>query len=447
MHLSLSRSLLVLACAALPLSAHAVDIQRWHTAEGTQVLLVARHDNPIVDVQISFKGAGAAFNPPGKGEVADFTAAILTDGTRTLDEEAFNARANDLAADIGSSSSDEGASIRLRSLSRAEVLQPALKLVNQSLTEPRFDAEVFRRRQNQSVTALQQNETDPAFVADRAATLLDYPDHPYGSSARTNEQSLRAVTLADIRAFHRSRYGKNNAIVAVVGDIDRRQTEALVQTVLAGLPAKSSRSAAVPPVPERNAQRRDMPFAAEQAQIVMSMPLIRRDDPDYYALVVGNYILGSGGFDGRLMKTLRDQYGYTYGAYSNLAPATEAGAFSIAFSTQKANTAPALAAAQKVLADFVAEGPTEAELQQVKSNLVGGFPLRFDTNAKLLQYLSLIGFYNLPDDYLEAYPKAVAAISSAQIKAAWQRRVQPQNMNIVVVGADAPKNTDAQSKK
>ena len=306
---------------------------------------------------------------------------------------------------------------------------------------------MFRRRQNQSVTALQQNETDPAFVADRAATLLDYPDHPYGSSARTNEQSLRAVTLADIRAFHRSRYGKNNAIVAVVGDIDRRQTEALVQTVLAGLPAKSSRSAAVPPVPERNAQRRDIPFAAEQAQIVMSMPLIRRDDPDYYALVVGNYILGSGGFDGRLMKTLRDQYGYTYGAYSNLAPATEAGAFSIAFSTQKTNAAPALAAAQKVLADFVAEGPTEAELQQAKSNLVGTFPLRFDTNAKLLQYLSLIGFYNLPDDYLEAYPKAVAAISSAQIKAAWQRRVQPQNMNIVVVGADAPKNTDAQSKK
>ena len=110
-------------------------------------------------------------------------------------------------------------------------------------------------------------------------------------------------------------------------------------------------------------------------------------------------------------------------------------------------TTPALAAAQKVLADFVAEGPTEAELQQAKSNLVGTFPLRFDTNAKLLQYLSLIGFYNLPDDYLEAYPKAVAAISSAQIKAAWQRRVQPQNMNIVVVGADAPKNTDAQSKK
>ena len=257
--------------------------------------------------------------------MADFTAAILTDGTRTLDEEAFNARANDLAADIGSSSSDEGASIRLRSLSRADVLQPALKLVNQSLTEPRFDAEVFRRRQNQSVTALQQNETDPAFVADRAATLLDYPDHPYGSSARTSEQSLRAVTLADIRAFHRSRYGKNNAIVAVVGDIDRRQTEALVQTVLAGLPAKSSRSAAVPPVPERNAQRRDIPFAAEQAQIVMSMPLIRRDDPDYYALVVGNYILGSGGFDGRLMKTLRDEHGYVYGVSSNLMPQREKG--------------------------------------------------------------------------------------------------------------------------
>ncbi len=108
----------LLALTLLPLAAHAaVNIQRWQTPEGTQVLLVERHQNPIVDVQISFKGAGSAFNPEGKGEVSEFTAALLTGGTQRLDEEAFKEQADGLAASISSNSSDEGASVTLRSLS------------------------------------------------------------------------------------------------------------------------------------------------------------------------------------------------------------------------------------------------------------------------------------------------------------------------------------------
>ncbi|VEJ22169.1 M16 family metallopeptidase [Neisseria animaloris] len=421
----------------LPLAAQAaVGIQRWHTPEGTQILLVERHENPIVDIQISFKGAGSAFNPQDKGEVSEFTAGLLTDGTRQLDEEAFKERTNDLAVSLSSGSSSEGASITLRSLSKPKNLNAAVTLLNHSLTQPRFDAAVFDRQQKQSITALKQNETDPGFIADRAFTRLSYGNHPYGRSAQTSVESIRRVTLDDIRAFHRTRYGKNNAIVAVVGDLNRHQTEALVKKALDGLPERSKESGSIPAVPVRGAMRQNIPFAGEQAQIIMGMPLIKRHDPDYYALVVGNYVLGAGGFDSRLMKVLRDQYGYTYGAYSSLSPSTEAGPLSIAFSTQKANTAQALAAARKVLADFIAEGPTEAELAQAKANLTGSFPLRFDTNAKLLGYLSLIGFHNLPDDYLEAYPKAVSAVTAEQIKSAWQRRVKAEQMNIVVVGAD-----------
>ena len=425
---------LIVALCSAPF-AHAVDIQRWRTPEGTQILLVERHENPIVDMRISFKGAGSAFNPQGKGEVSAFTAALLTDGTRSLDEEAFNARANDIAADIGSSGDDEGAGIGMRSLSKPENLNAAVDLVNQSLTQPRFDPAVFARRQKQSITALQQSETDPGFIAGRALTLLNYPNHPYGSEARASAESIRAVTLDDIRAFHRSHYAKNNAVVSVVGDLNRRQTEALVQKALNGLPAQSSESSRIPEVPAHTPWQQNIPFAGEQAQVVLGMPLIKRNDPDYYALVAGNYILGGGGFDSRLMKTLRDEHGYTYGASSSLEPATEAGPFGIGFSTQKANTQAALAASRKVLADFVAQGPTEAELKQAKDNIIGAFPLRFDSNAKLLAYLNLIGFYNLPDDYLEAYPKAIAALTTEQVKSAWQRRVKPDEMNIVVVGA------------
>lgn len=428
---------LLLPLILLPVCAQAaVNIQRWHTAEGTQVLLVERHENPIVDVRISFKGAGSTSNPADKSEVAEFTASMLTTGTEEFDEEAFHARVNDLAASLSSDSGEEGSAVTLRSLSRADSLRPAVALLNQSLTRPRFAETVFERLRKQSITALQQQETDPGFIAERELTRLNYGSHPYGRSAYTGADSIRKVTLNDIRAFHRSRYGKNNAVVAVVGDLNRRQTEALVKQALNGLPARSTAAENVPAVPEHRSEQRRIPFAGEQAQVMLGMPLIKRHDPDYYALVAGNYVLGGGGFDSRLMQELRDKHGYTYGASSGLSPASQAGPFTIGFSTQKNNTEPALQAARRVLAAFIEEGPTEAELKQAKANITGSFPLRFDTNAKLLGYLSLIGFHNLPDDYLEAYPKAISALTAEQIKSAWQRRVNPDNINIVVVGAD-----------
>ncbi|WP_165010096.1 M16 family metallopeptidase [Neisseria yangbaofengii] len=428
---------LLLALAALPLAAQAAaDIQRWTTPEGTQILLVERRENPIVDMEISFKGAGSVFNPPGKSQVAEFTAALLTNGTKTLDEEAFNEKANDIAANIGSESGHETAVISFRSLSQAKNLNQTLALVNESLTAPRFDPAVFARRQKQAVTALQQQETTPDFVAGRAFTKLAYPSHPYGSDAYVTADSLKAVTLDDIRAFHRTHYGKDNAVVAIVGDVSRRQAEKMVQTALKGLPHTSQAGSDIASVQPQTARRRDIPFAGEQAQIILGMPLIKRHDPDYYALVAGNYVLGGGGFDSRLMNRLRDQKGYTYGVYSSLMPLTEAGVFSIGYSTQKKNTRTSLADVQAVVEQFIAEGPTEAELKQAKANIIGSFPLRFDSNAKLLKYLSLIGVHNLESSYLQDYPKAVEQLTTAQIKDAWQRRVKFSDLHVVVVGAE-----------
>ena len=413
-----------------------MDIQRWTTGNGTEVLLVEQHDNPIVDMQVNFKGAGSVFNPEGKSEVAEFTAALLTDGTEKLDEEAFNAAADDIAAQIDSSSGQESSAAVLRSLSRPETLKQAAGLLNQSLTHPRFDPAVFDRRQKEAVTALQQQETTPDYNAGRALTKLAYPDHPYGSGANITAESIRKVNLDDIRAFHRSHYGKDNAIVAIVGDINRKQADRLVKNVLNGLPERSSAAKNVPPVQQQPAQRRDIPFAGEQAQVLLGMPLIKRHDPDYYALVAGNYILGGGGFDSRLMKVLRDRHGYTYGVHSTLEPATEAGMFTIGYSTQKKNTKDSLVQAQAVIKQFIEEGPTEEELAQAKANIIGSFPLRFDSNAKLVKYLSIIGHHNLPNDYLEAYPKAIGKLTVEQVKDAWQRRVKPEDLHIVVVGAE-----------
>ena len=421
----------------LPLSIQAAtDIQRWRNRDGTQILLVERHENPIIDLEVSFKGAGSIANPDGKSQVAEFTAALLTDGTQELDEEAFNAEADNIGAQISSDSNAESASAGFRSLSKADIRDKAANLLNHSLTRPRFDEAVFRRRQIQSITGLQQQETTPDYTATRELTKLIYPNHPYGSGANITVDSLKQVSLDDIRAFHRTHYGKDNAIVAIVGDLNRKQAEQLVERVLKDLPAKATATHAIPPVPKQTAQRRDIPFAGTQAQVLLGTSLIKRHDPDYYALVAGNYILGGGGFDSRLMKVLRDRYGYTYGVYSNLEPATEAGMFTIAYSTQKKNTKDSLVQAQAVIKQFIEEGPTEEELAQAKANIIGSFPLRFDSNAKLVKYLSIIGYHNLPNDYLEAYPKAIGKLTVAQVKDAWKRRVKPEDLHIVVVGAE-----------
>ena len=421
----------------LPLSVQAAtDIQRWRNRDGTQILLVERHENPIIDLEVSFKGAGSVANPDGKSQVAEFTAALLTDGTQELDEEAFNAEADNIGAQISSDSNAESASAGFRSLSKADIRDKAANLLNHSLTRPRFDEAVFRRRQTQSITGLQQQETTPDYTATRELTKLIYPNHPYGSGANITVDSLKRVNLDDIRAFHRTHYGKDNAIVAIVGDLNRKQAEQLVDRVLKDLPAKATATHAIPPVPKQTAQRRDIPFAGTQAQVLLGTSLIKRHDPDYYALVAGNYILGGGGFDSRLMKVLRDRYGYTYGVYSNLEPATEAGMFTIAYSTQKKNTKDSLVQAQAVIKQFIEEGPTEEELAQAKANIIGSFPLRFDSNAKLVKYLSIIGYHNLPNDYLEAYPKAIGKLTVAQVKDAWKRRVKPEDLHIVVVGAE-----------
>jgi zinc protease len=159
-----------------------------------------------------------------------------------------------------------------------------------------------------------------------------------------------------------------------------------------------------------------------------------RDDPDFFALYVGNYALGGGGFDSRLLKEIRDKRGYAYSAYSYFLPMAASGPFMLGLQTKNAQTDDALKVARETLQQFVIEGPSEDELNQAKSNLVGGFPLRIDSNKKIIEYLSLIGFYKLPIDYLDTWVAKVNAVDVAAVKQAFARRVHPEQMATVVVG-------------
>lgn len=423
------------ALFALPVRAAAFDFQRWQTPQGSDVLLIERHNLPMVDVAVFFKGAGSTADPEGRSLIAAATLEMLGRGTQDADEEAFNRALAELGAKIGRSENFEYSMLALRSLSDSVRLNAAAEWFGQAVSRPYFDAAVLQRIKDQAVLTLQQNESDPDFVAQRELTRLSYGTHPYGKAAWSNADAVQAVGVADLYAFHRAHYTQGNAVVVMVGDINRAAAERLVHTVLQGLPIQHSADTATPPVPRRAAQHAYLPFADKQQTVIrLGLPLLKSNDPDYFALLLGNHILGGGGFDSRLMKSLRDRYGYTYGAASNLTAHREAGLFHIGFTTANENRDAALAETRRILADFIANGPTEAELKQAKANITGSFARHFDTNHKLLANLAGIALYQRPDDWLTRFPERINALSSEDVRQAWQKRLKMDNIHTVVVG-------------
>lgn len=182
------------------------------------------------------------------------------------------------------------------------------------------------------------------------------------------------------------------------------------------------------------ASEQRIPFKSTQASLLMGQPGFKRDDPDFFALTVGNYILGGGGFVSRLTTEVREKRGLTYGVSSYFSPGLHAGAFTVGLQTRADQVDQALGVVRQVLREFVSEGPSEAELRAAKDNLMGGFPLRLDSNAKLLENVANIAWFGLPLDYLQTWTGQIDRISAADIKAAFQRKLQPERMLTVVVG-------------
>lgn len=428
-----------LILSGLATGAHALDIQRWQTPNGSQVLLVERHELPIVDYNVIFKGAGTIAEPDSKSNTASATALLIMRGTEQLDEEQFNAKINDLASSVAGSAGFEYSSFGFRSLSQADTLNATADLFNQALTQPRFDATVLDRIKQQTILSLKQSESYPGYLGDRELTKLNYGTHPYGKSAYQTAEKIQAVEREDLKRFHQNHYTQSQAMITIVGDITKPQAEALIRRTLAGVPTQAKEVQNAPPVTVKGGQHKHIPFPhSTQTTISIGLPVMTAYDPDYFAMMVGNYILGGGGFDSRLMQELRDKRGFTYGASSSVAGYNQLAPFSIEFSTENKNSKEALKATQKVLADFVANGPTEEELKQAKAHLTGSFPLKFDTNGKLLANLISVGFYNRPADWFDTYNDKINALTVTDIQRAWQRKIKPEQMNIVVTGGESP---------
>jgi zinc protease len=415
-----------------------VNIQHWIAPSGAKVYFVESHDLPILDVQVDF-AAGGARDPADKAGLASLTAGLLDAGVAAagndgaLDEEQISARLVDLGAHLSASADGDRIGVGLRTLSSPEEQQGALAMLRAVLSAPTFPDDVLAREKTRSIEGLKEAETRPdSIVAKRFAAAM-YPSHPYGNLPSI--ESISRIGRDDLVAFHRNYFSAAGAVVSIIGDVTRTEAEEIARLLTADLPAGNT-AAPLPAVtlPEHAVLRVEHPAA--QSHIRVGLPAIKRTDADYFALLLGNYTLGGGGFVSRLMKEVREKRGYAYSVYSYFAPRVLPGPFEIGLQTKRSQAKDALQVVDDVLTKFLTEGPTVQELAAAKKNLIDGQALRIDSNAKLLGYLSLIGFYGLPLDYLDQFPRKIEAVTRDDVKAAFRRHVKPDHLVTVIVAGD-----------
>ena len=415
-------------------------IQTWRTAHGAKVLFVENHDLPMLDVSVKLP-AGSGYEAANQPGVADLTNQLLKAGTAELSEDDIARRMADVGAQMSVTADQDSAGVTLRTLSQATQRELALSILAKLLQHPVFPEAILAREKARTIAALKEAETQPESIADKAFNKAVFGTHPYAFDAYTTPATVEAITQQAVQDFYRAHYQARYAVVAMMGDVTRAQAEAIAEQLTAQLP-ESGEVAALPMVNRLSvASEQRISHPASQSHILIGAPGMARDDPDYDALYVGNYILGGGGFVSRLMDEVREKRGLAYSVYSYFLPLKYTGAFQIGLQTKKEQSEQALQLVRSVFAKFTADGVTEKELRAAKQNIIGGFPMRIDSNRKILEYLSLIGFYDLPLTYLDDFTQRIEQVSTAQIHAAFARHLNPQAMATVIVGAPETRET------
>lgn len=431
------RTLCAFALLAVAQLAHAIlPIEHWRTSTGAKVYFVENRGLPILDVSVDVP-AGSAFDTDAKSGLAAMTNGLMRLGAAGMSEDEIARRLADVGAQMSNRFDSDRGGLFLRTLSDAKRRNQALEVMAGVLSAPEFSATIVEREKSRYVSALKEADLTPDSRVNREFYRLAFGKHPYSLRSSGEVDSVGGLQSDDLKAFHRKHYAAAQAVVAIMGDVTRKEAEAIAEQLTRGLPKSDGQRLVIPEVQSLPAAvTRMVEHPASQSHIMIGAPGIRRDDPDYFTLFVGNYILGGGGFVSRITEEVRQKRGLAYSAYSYFSPLRERGPFVIGMQTRRDQAEQALTVVRNTLREFIDKGPTPEEVIAAKQNIIGGFPMRIDSNRKIQDYLALIGFYDLPADYLETFVANIERVTAADIKAAFARRVDPDRLVTVVVGAD-----------
>ena len=407
-------------------------IQHWQTSQGGKVYFVSSPGLPMVDIHLVFD-AGSARDGKHHG-IAALTASLLDTGAGQWNADQIAQRFDAVGAKYSTATNRDTSWMGLRSLTQDDLLAQALDTFQQIISQPQFTPEQFQRIKEQKFISLEQQQEKPGYLTKKTFYKSIYGEHPYAHLVSGEIATVKEIKLADIKQFYQQYYVANNAVLAIVGDLTEPQARKIAETLFKQL--QSGEKAKLLPqvnLPTKS-KKQHINFPSTQTHILAGLPGLRRKDADYFPLYVGNHILGGSGLVSLLFNEIREKRGLAYSAHSYFSPLEQLGPFRIGLQTQNKQSKLAIDIMQKTLADFVKKGPTQEQLIVAQKNLTGGFVLRFDNNKKLLNYVATIAFYQLPLDYLQSFPGKVSLVTVAEIKAAFQRRINTDLLQIISVG-------------
>jgi zinc protease len=424
-------SLALVALVAWSAPAAAVTVQRVISPGGIEAWLVEDHSNPIVDVEIAFRG-GASVQPAGKGGLAHMVAGLLDEGAGPLESQAFQTRLEDLAIELSFDASKDHFRGHLKTTT--ENRDTAFDLFRLALTQPRFDKEPVARIRSQILSNLARQQQSPDAVVAIDWFARQFPGHPYAVPTQGTPDSVKALTVADLRAYAKAHLARDVLIVSVVGDISPEALKPVLDTMFGALPAKAA-PATVPEATLAAPGRVDIiPRDNPQSVAMFGEQGLKRDDPDWYAGYVMNYILGGGGFSSWLTEEVREKRGLAYSVYSYLEPFQHAGIIVGGVATENSRMGESLKLIRQQWQRMRDDGPTEQDVVDAKTYLIGSFPLNLESTTNVANLLVTIQVDHLGIDYLDRRTALLQAVSLDDIRRVAHRLLDPQALSVVVAG-------------
>ncbi|WP_238401127.1 M16 family metallopeptidase [Alloalcanivorax marinus] len=440
-------TLALAGCAGFPTSARQVSqaepaapelaIQSWQTDQGAKVLFVPSEALPMLDVRLVMHAGGARDgDQPG---LASLTSALIGEGAEGLSVDDIARGFEDRGASFSTGSYQDMGVISLRTLSKPAWRDDAVDLLARVIGQPTFPQDALDRLRTRALQGLKMEKQVPGPQVEKAFQRVVFGDHPYGHADSGTLESLPGITREDLRRFHERYYAAGNTVIALVGDVSRERAEAIAAELSAALPEGGP--APEMPRAEKPAARvtEHLTFPSNQTHILIGGQATWRGNPDHAALYVGNYILGGGGFASLLTQEVREKHGYVYGVSSYFQPMAGGGPFRLQLQTANDNADQALGLTMGILRDFIANGPTQEQLDNAKANILGRRALETADNGDIIGQLGAIGFYDLPLDYLQRFNRQVKAVTVADIREAFQRALDADRLAIVSIGPEAPR--------
>ncbi len=408
-----------------------IEVHRETLSNGMVLQVVSRPALPIVTVEMGFL-AGANNDPAEKPGIAGLTAAMLTEGAAGKSATDIADAIEFVGGSLQAGADRDLATVGLSVLSRD--LPMGMGLLADVVRRPDFAADEFNRVKKEVRSAIQADEDNPGAVAAKAFDAALFGDHPYGRPVNGTLESVDAIGRNDLVAFHSRHYTPDNAVLSFVGDVTPEQAHALAVEVFGDWRAQAAPAPAPPaPKPLTGTRLVTIDKNVAQANVILGHLGLTRDNPDFYPVVLMNYILGGGGFTSRVVKAVRDDQGLAYSVGTGFHARKLSGAFSASFQTRNDSANQAI---QSVLAEIRRirnEPVTEQELSEAKSYLTGSFPLRLDTNRKTAHLLTFIKTYGLGLGYFNDYIERVNQVTVQDIQRVAQTYLHPDQMVWVVV--------------